>query len=157
MRMLMKSLMVATCLAFVGSSVADEHADAFVGTWRLNVARSIYKPGPPPKSLTRTYTKTANGLSLQYKSVQPDGKEITGSKVLKFDGKDYPADAPDYDTESTTKVDAFRLRIIERRRGREVGTITLVVSRDRQVMTLNAKGIDASGSAFEKVAVYDRE
>ena len=28
--------------------------DPFVGTWRLNVAKSKYSPGPPPKSQTTT-------------------------------------------------------------------------------------------------------
>ena len=29
--------------------------DPLLGTWHLNVSRSTYKPGPPPKSQTRIY------------------------------------------------------------------------------------------------------
>src|SRR5689334_10523879 len=30
-------------------------ADASVGTWKLNVAKSTFKPGPPPIAETRVY------------------------------------------------------------------------------------------------------
>ena len=37
-------------------------ADPFVGTWKLNLAKSKYSPGPPPKNLTVTCGATENGI-----------------------------------------------------------------------------------------------
>jgi hypothetical protein len=33
-----------------------------IGSWRLNVAKSKYSPGPPLRSETRVYSKGAEGV-----------------------------------------------------------------------------------------------
>lgn len=37
-------------------------ADPVVGTWKLNAAKSMYTPGPTPRSGTITYEETADGI-----------------------------------------------------------------------------------------------
>jgi hypothetical protein len=37
-----------------GQSAQTAQNDRFVGTWKLNVAKSKFSPGPPPKSATVT-------------------------------------------------------------------------------------------------------
>jgi hypothetical protein len=32
--------------------------DPIIGTWKVNLAKSKFSPGPAPKSLMRTYTET---------------------------------------------------------------------------------------------------
>jgi hypothetical protein len=42
--------LVAALAIFVATATADEHS----GTWKLNLAKSKYSPGPAPKNLTET-------------------------------------------------------------------------------------------------------
>ena len=37
------------CLAMTGAFAADGAKDVFSGNWKLNLAKSKYDPGPPPK------------------------------------------------------------------------------------------------------------
>ena len=42
----------AVCAVALSVSSTAQAPDPFVGTWKLDVAKSTYKPGPAPKSLT---------------------------------------------------------------------------------------------------------
>jgi hypothetical protein len=50
----MRTRWVAVCLGTIGLVVlltaTAMAADMIVGTWKLNVAKSKYSPGPPPQS-----------------------------------------------------------------------------------------------------------
>jgi hypothetical protein len=65
-------------------------ANPAIGTWKLNVARSKYTPGPPPKSATITYEETADGIKRTGESVDAEGKTTSFGYTAKNDGKDYP-------------------------------------------------------------------
>src|SRR6202451_324786 len=101
-----KTLLVAAIVAIgTGAALA---ADAVVGTWKLNLAKSTFSPGPAPKSQTRTYAESAQGIALTVKTTAADGKESSTTLTFKEDGKPYPASGnPDFDMVSVTRVDAF--------------------------------------------------
>ena len=60
--LLMVSL--AACCAIVLSSAVGLAAENWLGTWKLDVAKSKYSPGPAPKSLTLKFEATADGIKL---------------------------------------------------------------------------------------------
>src|SRR5215470_4107038 len=37
--------------------------DPFVGTWKLDVEKSVFEPGPPPISRTMTFVPVDNGVT----------------------------------------------------------------------------------------------
>ena len=43
-----------------------------LGTWKLNVAKSKYSPGPTPKSLTVTFAAAGQGVKAVIDGVAPD-------------------------------------------------------------------------------------
>ncbi len=51
-------------LGFPTASLSAQAADPASGTWELNLAKSKFSPGPPPKSLTRTFEAT--GADVKY-------------------------------------------------------------------------------------------
>ena len=57
---------VTLILAMMAVPAGLRAADApFVGTWKLNVAKSKYNPGPPPKSQTYQFEPSgANGVKF---------------------------------------------------------------------------------------------
>ena len=53
-----------------------------------SVAKSRFSPGPAPTSETRTYVVSADGMTMTWKSVGANGKEMTVKSPFKTDGKE---------------------------------------------------------------------
>jgi hypothetical protein len=156
MQTIFKTLLVGAVLA-LGTNAALA-ADAVVGMWNLNVAKSTFSPGPAPKSQTRSYVESAQGLTLTVKTVAADGKESTNTLTYKADGKPYPATgSPDLDSVSVTQVDALTVHSTSMKAGKTVGTGVRTVSKDGKTLTFSSKGTDAKGAKYDDVAVYDRQ
>src|SRR5580704_312039 len=116
-----KTLLVGAIIAIgTGTALA---ADAVVGTWKLNLAKSTFSPGPAPKSQTRTYVESPQGMMVTVKTTAADGKESTTTLTLKDDGKPYPMSGnPDVDAVSAKRVDALTLNSTQTKAGVTVGT-----------------------------------
>ena len=65
-------------------------ADNQVGTWKLNVAKSKYSPGPAPKDGTLTVESEPNGLKITIHGTDAESKPVHMEFSPKYDGKDYP-------------------------------------------------------------------
>jgi hypothetical protein len=156
MQTIFKTLLVGAVLAIgTGTAIA---ADAVVGTWKLNLAKSTFSPGPAPKSQTRTYVESAQGMTVTIKTTAADGKESTTTLVFKDDGKSYPVSgSPDFDAVSVKRVDALTLNSTQTKAGAPVGTGVRTVSKDGKTMTFTQKGTHANGGKFEDVLFYDKQ
>jgi hypothetical protein len=155
MKTLLQTVALAAMLAF--TTVASA-ADPVVGTWQLNLAKSKFSPGPAPKTDTRTYTESADGITMTWKSVAANGKEINAKSTFKTDGKDYPiTGTPNFDTLTLKRVDSSTVHSIQKRGGKVVGETTRTISKDGKELTLASKGTGADGVAFDNVMVYDRK
>lgn len=156
MQAIIKTLMVGAILA-IGTSAASA-ADAVIGTWKLNVAKSTFSPGPAPKSQTRTYAESAQGLALTVKTVAADGKESTASVTFKDDGKPYTMTGnPDFDSVVIKTVDASTVHSTQLKAGVNVGTGDRAVSKDGKTLTFTQKGTHVDGVKYSDVLVYDRQ
>jgi hypothetical protein len=156
MQTIFKALLFGAVLA-LGTNAALA-ADAAVGTWKLNVAKSTFSPGPAPKSQTRTCVESAQGLTLTVKTVDADGKESSSTLAFKDDGKPYPATgSPDFDTVAVTRVDALNVTSIQTKAGKAVGSGHRSVSKDGKTLTFASKLTDAKGVKHDDVSVYDRQ
>src|SRR5258708_8038876 len=155
MQTLLRTLTIGAILAIAtGTALA---ADAVVGTWKLNVAKSTFSPGPVPKSQTRTYAESAQGMTVTIKTMAADGKESSTTTSFKDDGKPYPVSGnPDFDKISLTRVDASTAHITQTKAGATVGTAVRTVSKDGKTLTLALQGTRAGGK-FDDVSVFDRQ
>jgi hypothetical protein len=160
MNRLFSMLVVGTALSVVSGATAFAAmtADPAIGTWTLNVEKSKFTPGPGPKSGTRTYAQTADGVALTYSGVAADGSPISGQSTFKYDGKDYPmTGSPDFDTISLKRVNATTVKSVQKKNGTVIGWTTRSVSAHGKVLTLSSKGKNAKGAPFHSVAVYDKQ
>ncbi|MEA3160094.1 MAG: hypothetical protein QOD95_1642 [Gammaproteobacteria bacterium] len=156
MQTIFKTLLVGAVLA-IGSGTALA-ADAVEGTWKLNLSKSTFSPGPAPKSQSRTYVESAQGMTVTVKTTAADGKESTSTILFKDDGKSYPATGnPDFDAISAKRVDALTLTSTQTKAGATVGTAVRTVSKDGKTLTFTQKGTHANGGKFEDVSVYDKQ
>jgi hypothetical protein len=156
MQTIFKTLFVGAILAIgTGTALA---ADPVVGTWKLNLAKSTFSPGPAPKSQTRTYAESPQGITLTIKTTAADGKESTSTLTFKDDGKPYPASGnPDFEMVSVTRVDASTVHSTQTKAGAAVGTGVRTVSKDGKMLTFKQKGTHADGGKYDDVSVYDRQ
>ena len=56
-------------LAVVGCCTLQAQSNPLVGTWKLNVEKSKFDPGPAPKSLTRTVVAQGEGVKYTFEGV----------------------------------------------------------------------------------------
>lgn len=65
-----KTLFVGALLAVSAATViaAPPASDPAIGTWKLNLEKSKFSPGPGPKSQIRTYVETPQGITLTIKT-----------------------------------------------------------------------------------------
>jgi hypothetical protein len=66
-------------------------SNPLVGTWKLNLEKSKYNPGPLPKSLTRTTEAVGQSFRSTFEGINAQGSPV---KVVfgpySYDGKPYP-------------------------------------------------------------------
>jgi hypothetical protein len=145
-------------LLMLGIASGISAADASVGTWKLNVAKSTFKPGPPPVAETREYKAQPKGVRTAVKTTWADRMTTTVEYPANYDGKDYPVSGSrDVDAVVLTRMDDFTSAATLKHAGKEIGVARRVVSRDGKTMTISYKGINTRGDLVDNVAVYDRQ
>jgi hypothetical protein len=133
-------------------------ADASVGTWKLNVAKSTFKPGPPPVAETRIYKAQPNGVQTTVTTTWADRISTTVEYPANYDGKDYPVSGSrDVDAVVLSRMDDFTSAATLKHAGKEIGVARRTVSPDRKTMTITYKGINTRGDLVDNVAVYDKQ
>jgi hypothetical protein len=156
----LNTLFIGVLFAVSTASViaAPAASDPAIGTWKLNVAKSTFSPGPAPKSQTRTYVETPQGIKLTVSTTAADGKETSATLTFKDDGKPYTVSGnPDFDAVAVTRSDAMTAHSTETKAGAVVGTGVRTVSKDGKTLTFMQKGTHANGTAYDNVSVYDRQ
>jgi hypothetical protein len=153
-----KSLVVfaAVVLALGVSAFA---ADVNIGTWKLNVAKSKFDPGPALKSQTLKIEAWGDdGVKYASDGVGPDGKPIHWEFQAKYDGKAVPFKGnPDADMITYKRIDANIVEATTTLKGKPAQTARIVVSKDGKTRTLTQTGKNASGRDVRNVLVYEKQ
>jgi len=160
MQTFFRTILIGATLAVGAAAVASAagKTDPVVGTWTLNLEKSKFTPGPAPKSQTRTYAQTEQGISLTVTGVAADGSAISQQSTFKYDGKDYAiSGSADYDAISLKKVNGSTVKSQMKLGGKVVGSTTRTISTHGKVLTLRTKATNAKGAPYDYVAVYDKQ
>ena len=160
MHPLLRTLTLGGVLAVVVpiGSLSAQATDRAAGTWELNLTKSKFSPGPPPKSLTRTFEATAAGVTYSAQGIDADGKPTLVEFTAKYDGKDYPVTgSPNFDAISLKRIDASKAAATLKKAGKVVQTSTRVVSKDGKTLTLTVKGTNPKGQTVNDVMVFDKQ
>ena len=132
--------------------------DPVLGTWKLNVEKSRFVPGPGWRSQIRVYQITPSGVLVTWRGVDAKGGKMQVSYTYKYDGRDYPmAGSGSYDTLNAVRVDALTTKSEEKRSGKTVGIAMRTVSPDGKILTITDEGTNRKGQAFSQVLVFDRQ
>ena len=157
-----RTVLVLTALVSVGlmalSSVGFA-ADASFGTWKLNVAKSTYSPGPAAKSqIAKVEAWGEDGVKYSSDLVGADGKATRMEFQAKFDGKDYPFTGnPDADVIALKRIDGNTIESVSKLKGKVTLTVVGVVSSDGKTRTLTQTGKNAQGAEVKNVLLFERQ
>jgi len=156
-----RTLALGSVLALVAGApgLLAQSTDRAVGTWRLNVAKSKYEPGPPPRSMTVTYETVGQGIRVVAKGLDARGGPFTTQYTANYDGKDYPVTvtgATSYDTVALRQMDTSTVEATRKKGGKIVQTLTRMVSSDGKTLTMTVKGTGEKGRPYNDVAVLEK-
>jgi hypothetical protein len=155
-----KHLIAAITLAIVFScSIKAQTANnPALGTWKLDLAKSNYDPGPPPKSQTRIYEATPDGTKTTIRTVTVTGETVISGATTKPDGKTYPYFGnPNWDAIIPSTVSELESRSELVRSGKIVGRFSRVLSADHQTMTVHHSLTTPSGGTENDTEIYQRQ
>jgi hypothetical protein len=148
---------IGVLVLLVASVAWAQTSDPMSGTWKLNVAKSKYSPGPAPKSQTLVISGDDKARKLLVDAVPATGPaqhwEVSGAS-----GADLPVTGnnPNADTYHFTRINATTLEAQYKKGGKPTLKQRAVVGADGKTLTVTASGMDASGKAVNNVAVYER-
>jgi hypothetical protein len=138
--------------------VSAQASDPRIGTWKLNVEKSKFSPGPALQSQTLKVEASGEGEKVTMEGVNAAGTPIMFQYTAHFDGNDYPlAGAQNADTVSLKRIDARTTERTDKKGDKVVATLTRVVSQDGKTMTVTVKGTNAQGQAVDTVVVYEKQ
>jgi hypothetical protein len=157
-RLVIATVMVGLVFLAYGSPVLAQAADPVIGTWKLDVAKSKYSPGPPPKSLTAKFEAAGKGVKLTTDGVGADGQPTHTEYTADYDGKDYPLmGSPMADTVSLKRIDASTSVRTDKKGGKVVQTLTRKMSSDGKSFSVTVKGTNPKGEPFNNVLVFVKQ
>ncbi len=153
-----RRMLVLGTIAFCFAASGAFAADVFSGNWKLNLAKSKYDPGPPPKGPNFSkFEAIKGGLKVTNDGVNAEGKPTHNEFSGKFDGKDNPVKGdPNRDTAALNKIDDYTFEIISKKAGNVVNTNRAVFSRDGKTRTQTGQGTNAQGIKTNNAVVYEK-
>ena len=147
-------------LLFVSASLwAADAKDPLMGTWKLNVAKSKYSSGQPPKGGTTTYEPYGkDGFKFTADNVDAQGKTTHVTFVAEYDGKDYPITGdPSRDTIFCKRIDSHSHQTTNKKDGKITTTSRRVISKDGKTLTLTTTGKTPQGQEVKNVLVFEKQ
>src|SRR6266581_2225177 len=130
-------------LPIAGQASANSDEDRLLlGTWKLNLAKSKYRIGPPPQNQTRTYEPQGEGVKATIRTTYADGRSTTVGYVANYDSLEYAVTgSPDADTIALKKVAPRTAEATLLHAGRVIATASRVISEDGNVLTITYQGV----------------
>jgi hypothetical protein len=153
-----RATLLAGLLVFMVSGFALAQNQLFVGTWKVDVAKSKYEPGAAPKSETLRFEPVGDGFKVSLDGVNQQGpyhSEATG----KFDGVDVPVAATPARQAAFTyafrRIDERTWEIVIKVNGVRRLTVRNVVSEDGKTM----RGVSTvtTGGQINQDVIYEKQ
>ena len=147
---------VGTTAVLTAQSTSPKAPDQLVGAWRLDVAKSRYRPGPAPTSETRTYVHDGENVVGVIQRVFPDGRRERIEYTANYD-REYPVTGTEeYDHVVLKRIDRQTSEAVLSHAGRVFGTARRVIAADGKSMTITFRRDSETGVSVLNFAYYDR-
>ena len=151
-----RAIVLTVVVCFIGVAVCFAQ-NPFMGTWKLNEAKSKLAPGTPKNNKVVYETEGIN-FKVTTDGIDGDGNSTHSEWTGKFDGKDYPVKGdPNQDSRSYKRKGIHELDFRLKKGTKVTTTGRIVVSDDGKSRTVTSHGTDAQGKKYTSTAVYDQQ
>jgi hypothetical protein len=131
--------------------------DPWLGTWQLNLTKSKFNPGPPPKSQTINIQGEGQNRKATGVGIDAEGKPTTFVQEFVVDGAPHSRmGSPIVDARAYTGVDVYNINFNGMKAGKVVQTGTYAISPDGKTWTVTI-GTNANGRQINNIFVYDKQ
>ena len=157
MKTIMRSALLAFAFTAFSANVAAQDQMG-MGTWKLNVEKSKFSPGPAPKSITTKFEADGKGVKWSADRTDSAGKVTRSEYAGAYDGKEYPLKGSAVvDAVVLRKIDSHTTERINKKDGKVVTVETRKVAQDGKSYTTTVKGTTAKGEPIDIVMVFDKQ
>jgi len=132
-------------------------AEPFAGTWKLNLEKSKYKTGSPPKEQTATIAEAGSDLEVTISGTAADGTATMSHYTVPAQGGEGKIIQSPYEAVSGKRIGPNEREVRYSKGGKVVLTTHNRVSADGKTVTVNVKGSNAQGQPVDAVVVYDKQ
>ena len=126
------------------------HVTPFTGTWKMNLAKSRFNPGPPFKSFAITFT--ADG-TRHLDLIGADGQPLKASLPWS-DGKEVPVTGMENVT-AISKIEGKTFHDVWKQNGRIIEDVHGALFPDGRTLTTTVDGRDRQGRAFQNHLTFE--
>ena len=153
-----RTLTSGAVLAVMLATASAQGRDPRTGTWRLNIEKSIYKPGPPSRSVTVRIEPSGQGEHVRSESIDATGARIVTEYVAAYDGTDYPLKgSPVANTVALKRIDAYTTERFDKKDGHVMLVYRRVVSTDGRTMTITINGVNARRQQISNTLTFEKQ
>jgi hypothetical protein len=152
------AITLAMSVLMLGAS--GQAADPMVGTWKLNLSKSKFEPGPGPRSTTIQVEEDGDMLRVRVAMIESDGKPTQFGYSVKKDGKEYPVTVngvPNAGTIIFRRVDERTTETISKEGGKEGHRQRVVISPDGRTQTMTDSRTDSKGQKYSIVGIWEKQ
>jgi hypothetical protein len=132
-------------------------AEPFAGTWKLNLEKSKYKTGSPPKEQTATIAEAGSDLEVTISGTAADGAATMSHYTVPAQGGEGKIIDSPYEAVSGKRIGPNEREVRYSKGGKVILTTHNTVSADGKTVTVNVKGTSAQGQPVDAVVVYDKQ
>ncbi len=131
--------LVGAMLLVSAGLAADDNP--LIGKWKLNPAKTKYSAGAPPKNQIITYDMVGDALRLTAEIDNAQGhRDFAAGQTVRL-----------------RRIDAFTTERSTYFKGKQIGTVTEVVSKNGKTLTRTQKGANPQGQPIDNVQVLDKQ
>ena len=145
----------------VSTTARTQTPDPMIGTWKGDLAKSTFSPGPKPTVAGTVKTESAAGGTYKttIAGTNPQGQPTHTETIWGFDGKDHPvtgAQSPNT-TATYKRIDSRTFEVTSKVDGKPTVTTRVVISADGKTMTATQNGTNTQGQTVKNVIVADKQ
>jgi len=156
-RLCTPTIVVGLVMVFAAGSASAQSSDPMNGTWKMDVAKSTFSPGPKPQSMTLVIegTDAAHKITVDRTSATGAAQHWSVSGAF---GKELPVvgNNPNADTYVFKRINATTVETEHLRDGKPTIKNTAVVSADGKTLTITGGGTDAQGRTVYNAEVFGK-
>ena len=145
-------------LVLVGFAATLCAADPSVGTWNMNINKTVFKNGTSPFRQSVFITETGSNLNVKVAGTAVNGRKIAVSYTIPAaGGTGKMVQSSEYDGVSAKRIGPNELDISYMKGGKAIYTAHTTVSTDGNTLSVATQGVNPLGDTVEGTIVYNKQ